>query len=76
MNRNDVEQMVDVLKNKAQDSHVQVAELRDIAVAALDAISNIHESVEADEDLQRGAHVLSVTSELMELEEMSIRMEW
>ena len=76
MNRNDIEQMVDVLKNKAQDSHVQVAELRDIAVAALDAISNIHESVEADEDLQRGAHVLSVTSELMELEEMSIRMEW
>lgn len=76
MNRNDVEQMIDVLKNKAQDSHVQVAELRDIAVAALDAISNIHESVEADEDLQRGAHVLSVTSELMELEEMSIKMQW
>lgn len=76
MNRNDVEQMVDALKNKAQDSHVQVAELRDIAVAALDAISNIHESVEADEDLQRGAHVLSVTSELMDLEEMSIKMQW
>lgn len=76
MNRNDVEQMIDVLKNKAQDSHVQVAELRDIAVAALDAISNIHESVEADEDLQRGAHVLSVTSELMDLEEMSIKMQW
>lgn len=68
--------MIDVLKNKAQDSHVQVAELRDIAVAALDAISNIHESVEADEDLQRGAHALSVTSELMDLEEMSIKMQW
>lgn len=54
MNRNDVEQMIDVLKKKAQDSHVQVEDLRDIAVAALDAVSNIHESVEADEDLQRG----------------------
>lgn len=43
MNRNDVEQLVDVLKNKAQDSHVQVSELRDIAVAALNAISNIHQ---------------------------------
>lgn len=76
MNRNDVEQMVDVLKNKAQDSHVQVEELRDIAVAALDAISNIHESVEADEDLQRGAHISSVNDELMDLEEMSIKMQW
>ena len=76
MNRNDVEQLVDALKSKAQDSHVQVEELRDIAVAALDAISNIHESVESDDDLQRGAHISSVNDELVDLEEMSIKMEW
>lgn len=74
MNHNDVEQFVDVLKNKVQDSHVQVSEIREIAVEALDAISRIHESVEADEDLKRGAHISSVNDEIVDLEVMSIKM--
>lgn len=75
MNHNDVEQLVDVLKNKVQDSHAQVSEIREIAVEALDAISRIHESVEADEDLERGAHISSVNDELVDLEVMSIKMQ-
>lgn len=74
MNHNDVEQFVNVLKNKVQDSHAQVSEIREIAVEALDAISRIHESVEADEDLQRGAHISSVNDEIVDLEVMSIKM--
>lgn len=74
MNHNDVEQLVNVLKNKVQDSHAQVSEIREIAVEALDAISRIHESVEADEDLQRGAHISSVNDEIVDLEVMSIKM--
>lgn len=74
MNHNDVEQFVNVLKNKVQDSHTQVSEIREIAVEALDAISRIHESVEADEDLQRGAHISSVNDEIVDLEVMSIKM--
>jgi len=64
MDRNEVEQIVAALKEKVEDSHIQVEDLRNIALEALDAISNIHESVEADEDLNRGAHVSSVTDEL------------
>mgnify|MGYP000932543595 FL=1 len=75
MNHNDVEQLVDALKNKVQDSHAQVSEIREIAVEALDAISRIHESVEADEDLERGAHISSVNDELVDLEVMSIKMQ-
>lgn len=75
MNHNDVEQLVDALKNKVQDSHAQVSEIREIAAEALDAISRIHESVEADEDLERGAHISSVNDELVDLEVMSIKMQ-
>ena len=75
MNHNDVEQLVDVLKNKVQDSHTQIRDLQNIALEALDAISRIHESVEADEDLERGAHISSVNDELVDLEVMSIKMQ-
>ena len=74
MNRTDIEQMIDVLKEKVQDSHIQVNDLRNIALEALDSISRIHESVEADQDLERGAHVSSVTDELVDLEEMYIKL--
>ena len=74
MNRNDVIQLVDVLKNKVQDPQAQISEIREIAMESLEAISNIHESVEADEDLQRGAHISSVNDELVDLEVMSIKM--
>lgn len=75
MNHNDVEQLVDVLKNKVQDSHTQIRDLQNIALEALDAISRIHESVEADEDLERGAHISSVNDEIVDLEVMSIKMQ-
>lgn len=75
MNHNDVEQLVDALKNKVQDSHTQIRDLQNIALEALDAISRIHESVEADEDLERGAHISSVNDELVDLEVMSIKMQ-
>lgn len=70
MNRNEVEQIVTALKEKVQDSHIQVEDLRNIALEALDAISNVHESVEADEDLNRGADVSSVTDELGGLKDL------
>lgn len=74
MNHNDVEQFVNVLKDKVQDSHTQIADLQKIATEALDAIARIHESVEADEDLQRGAHISSVNDEIVELETLSIKL--
>lgn len=70
MDRNEVEQIVAALKEKVQDSHIQVEDLRNIALEALDAISNVHESVEADEDLNRGADVSSVTDELGGLKDL------
>lgn len=74
MNHNDVEQLVNILKDKVQDPHTQIRDLQNIALEALDAISRIHESVEADDDLQRGAHISSVNDELVDLEVMSIKM--
>lgn len=70
MDRNEVEQIVAALKEKVQDSHIQVEDLRNIALEALDAISNVHDSVETDEDLNRGAHVSSVTDELGGLKDL------
>lgn len=54
MDRNEVEQIVAALKEKVQDSHIQVEDLRNIALEALDAISNIHESLKSSPTPQGG----------------------
>ena len=74
MNHNDVVEFVEVLKNKVEDPNTQVEDIKKIAVEALHAISEIHDSVEADVDLQRGADISSVEKYILNLEEMSIRM--
>ena len=74
MNHKDVVEFVEVLKNKVKDPNTKVEDIQKIAVEALHAISEIHESVEADVDLQRGADISSVEKYILNLEEMSIRM--
>ena len=74
MNHNDVVEFVEVLKNKVENPNTRVEDIQNIAVEALHAISEIHDSVEADVDLQRGADISSVEKYLINLEEMSIRM--